>query len=471
MNQPTDWTQALIAAGIGLGIGIIATLRMRAEGRPKDEAMERRDEAAGWEALSEQLRSVHEAEENDPELAHHRYGLELRAAELLLAQGQRAELDGEAGEAAAAQTSASKPRAGWVPAVWGAVATAAILVPIMLVQSAATQRGEGGSITGNTGPAGGGAQATTQQQGQGRPIAAVPPELKPLMDQVTADPNNVELRLSLTRKLMGAGAMIPAYEQATAILKLDSKQAEAMAFLAIVRIEMGLHKQAASMLTEAIAIRPDLIEAWIYRGVANLRSGEPQAAIDDWQEVIKLRADAETVLKPMMERAQKMLSGEIPMPKPQAHPMGKPGAGHPGGAPGSGHPGKDPHAGHNHPPHQGHPVPGQQAGGGSIRVLVTAKPGVEIKPGSVMFVIGRAPGVKGGPPVAVKRVSVSMLPMQISLTGANTMMGGDLPKVLDISARIDADGDPMTKDDGPTGMVAGVKAGAPAPASLVIGAP
>ena len=78
----------------------------------------------------------------------------------------------------------------------------------------------------------------------------------------------------------------------------------------------------------------------------------------------------------------------------------------------------------------------------------------------MIFVIARAAGVTSGPPVAVKRLPISTFPMTVDLSQSDSMMGQPLPQKLRIEARIDSDGDPLTKDPkDPSGVLDGVAVG------------
>jgi hypothetical protein len=76
----------------------------------------------------------------------------------------------------------------------------------------------------------------------------------------------------------------------------------------------------------------------------------------------------------------------------------------------------------------------------------------------IVFVIARNPA--GGPPVAVKRVVATSFPFNVELTSADSMMGQSLPASFRIEARLDSDGDPLTKPPtDPTAMQEGVVPG------------
>ena len=146
------------------------------------------------------------------------------------------------------------------------------------------------------------------------------PALKPLRDAVDANPKAAAPRLSLIRAQIGRRRFIQAYEGANDLLKIEPDNPQAKTFLAIVRIEMGMSSQATKLLSEALEANPGLVEAWIYRGVANMQTGEAQAALDDWQEAMKLRPDAARVLQPLIERAEGILDGSIQPTAPKRKP-------------------------------------------------------------------------------------------------------------------------------------------------------
>ena len=63
-----------------------------------------------------------------------------------------------------------------------------------------------------------------------------------------------------------------------------------------------------------------------------------------------------------------------------------------------------------------------------------------------LFIYVRAEGQTAGPPLRVKRLPASF-PASFSITAADSMAGGALPPgKVQISARLDGDGNAMTKD-------------------------
>ena len=89
-----------------------------------------------------------------------------------------------------------------------------------------------------------------------------------------------------------------------------------------------------------------------------------------------------------------------------------------------------------------------EATGGSItgRIEVSGDLLGEEPAGATLFVIARRGGAKGGPPLAVLRVPNAAFPLDFEIGPQHAMIQG-MPFAGDIalSARLDADGDAMTK--------------------------
>lgn len=89
------------------------------------------------------------------------------------------------------------------------------------------------------------------------------------------------------------------------------------------------------------------------------------------------------------------------------------------------------------------------AAGPGIRGTIEA-PGLDAPPsGAVLFVFVRAPESRGGPPLAVQRHSPPALPLAFSIGPEDAMMGpAPFPARVVVEARLDADGDPLSRDPG-----------------------
>jgi len=94
-------------------------------------------------------------------------------------------------------------------------------------------------------------------------------------------------------------------------------------------------------------------------------------------------------------------------------------------------------------------TPGARAGaaGAPIRGRVVAGEGVAAGGEGVLFVIARSSG--GGPPLAVKRLSIGPFPLAFEIGPADVMMAGrPFSGPISLTARIDRDGNPLTRDPG-----------------------
>jgi hypothetical protein len=87
------------------------------------------------------------------------------------------------------------------------------------------------------------------------------------------------------------------------------------------------------------------------------------------------------------------------------------------------------------------------AGGAPISGRVVAGEGVAAGGEGVLFVIARSAG--GGPPLAVKRLPIGPFPLEFEIGPADVMMAGrPFAGSIALSARVDRDGDPLTRDPG-----------------------
>ena len=85
------------------------------------------------------------------------------------------------------------------------------------------------------------------------------------------------------------------------------------------------------------------------------------------------------------------------------------------------------------------------AAAGVIRGTVSLAAGIEAPAQGVLFVIARTPG--GGPPLAVKRLPVGSFPLDFELGPADVMLRGrPFQGPILLTARIDRDGDPLTRE-------------------------
>ncbi len=90
---------------------------------------------------------------------------------------------------------------------------------------------------------------------------------------------------------------------------------------------------------------------------------------------------------------------------------------------------------------------GASSDGAPIRGRVSAGEGVVSGGEGVLFVIARSSA--GGPPLAVKRLPVGPFPLAFEIGPADVMMAGrPFSGPISLTARVDRDGNPLTRDPG-----------------------
>jgi len=225
--------------------------------------------------------------------------------------------------------------------------------------------------------------------------------LAALERSVQRNPDNLVLRDDLAKAYLDRDNLNGVAEQAQYVLQRSPNDARALTYQALVHIAARQPEAAAAMLQRATQSDPNLVDAWVGIAWLNAQTGDiprAQAAIDE----------AKRRHPEMSARLDELM----------AHLRGAPEAIH--------------------------------------ITLNTSVP----NPKGVIFVIARAEGVTSGPPVAVKRIPISAFPMTIDLSSADSMMGQQLPAKMRIEARIDSDGDPLTRDPSdPSAFVDGVAMG------------
>jgi hypothetical protein len=230
--------------------------------------------------------------------------------------------------------------------------------------------------------------------------------------------------------------MMGVWNQTKAILDRSPGHPRAIAYQALVRLAMGQADVARTMLEKVIVSNPDVLEGYLHLALLHVRSGRGNEA-----EAVMARA-----AKRFPARAE-MLKGLVAEMKRQAETEGP--------APEAGE--ADPHAGlaaAEPRPSANAPAPAVPAPeaastsrGGAVEGTVDLDTALQgsVTPGALVWVTARAAGQSGGAPAAVKRLP-AVFPLRFELSAADSMMGDELPQRLRIEARVDSDGDPMTRD-------------------------
>jgi cytochrome c-type biogenesis protein CcmH len=420
LNAPTDWGTAVAILAAGLILGVLFVYLFGKRKKTFSEDLVLKDLQAKRDALVQQLR--------DPGVeGDERTRLEVETAQVLR-QLDAHQSTSTASEAAAPATAMDPTVKGFL---WGAMTVSALVGLGYFVMQQAKPREEGGSLTGGFESGG----ATQQQQQQQAP--ATSPMIQQLEAAVQKDPNNLELRNDLAQAYLQANNMMAVFEQTKFVLEKKPEDSRALTFQALVRMAMGDADAAVEMLQRATKSDPKNLDgwvslAWIYVQTDRMAEAERMIA-----EAVKQSPNDRQQIENVFASMKQSKNGQ---PAQTAE----------GGLP-EGHPPVD-----GNPPAT--PVPSTPAATGpSVRVTLNLDAGARQRTG-VLFVIARNPA--GGPPVAAKRVMASSFPMTVELSAADSMMGQPLPPTFRLEARLDSDGDAMTRvPTDPSAMQEGVSVG------------
>ena len=410
MTSSVDWLSgtAMLLSGLVIGFMFIySVLRRKGESStPAEEAIV--DLEAKRDAHIAQLRELDDTSSKltASQIAAERHRLEIEAAQVLRAIDQNVNVGRALSPSKKAESKKGRAESpSYVPAgnpaikgfLWGAVSVAAIAFLAWFVTSSAKSKDDAGASAPMA--------AAPQQQMQ---QAAVDPQLQALEARAKASPDDVNLQNELTKSYLDHENMMGAYETSKTTLEKHPDDPRALTYNALVRIAMGGEhaKPAEGMLVKASQADPQLIDPYV--GLAFIYSQTNR--LDDAKAAI---AEAE---KRHPEEKAKL---EDLLQQLQSH---------------------------------GAPQPPPAAGGMQITLSIDPSAQTRMPKGGVIFLIARPAGQNSGPPVAVKRVAIGAFPMTIDFGSADSMMGQPLPDKIHLEARLDTDGNAMTKD--PTDLVA-----------------
>lgn len=186
---------------------------------------------------------------------------------------------------------------------------------------------------------------------------------------------------------------------------VDPDHPEVLLHLGILRLMVGMSEQALPVIQQAVDGDPELHRALVWRGMAELALGQREEAAATI--TLALQGD----LMPVEQQLATQLLADAKAPPPVDRLAG------------------------------------------SLRIAEgLAAPGT----GAVFLIVRSGPEAVG-PPLASKRLPAATLQGSVDfvLTDQDRMLGGDWPEEVWLSARLDRDGDPMTRD--PSDLVAAVQ--------------
>ena len=432
MNS-VDWFPAVAVLAAGLATGAIVWWRTQKTPTvaPTAAPLPLRDLEGKREALIAQLRELDfTGEKRTPEqLARERQRLEHLAARTMRDIDALGAVDPAAARtvrerATAVELPPRQPVAA--PAgsslrgfFWGIGSAAALGLLYFFVSQSAKERKEGGALTGN-------APRETAE-----PAEASDAEVQAAQAALAKNPSDIEARLALVRLHLIGQDMMAVFKETQAVLQISPGEPRALSYQALVRLAMGQSQQAESMLKEALAKDPQLLDAYIHLMLVYTRTG--RAA-----EADKVLADAQQRF-PKRATSLKDLLGQM-----REDSTTEPAAADAGGA-------ADPHAGVlvAGPTTSGASPAPTAAAGAEKKVAGILELDASLRgrtfPGATVFVTLRDGGFGAGPPLAARRIPAASFPMPFEIGSRDVMIGEPLPDDLLIEARIDSDGDPLTR--------------------------
>ena len=431
MNGQTDWLSAIgiLLAGLVLGFMFVYAYVVKRRGQTAaGEDLELRDLEAKRDALLQQLRDL------DADKKEERARLEVEAAQVLRAIDQHTKQAAPGGAPASSPARREEPAPaptgffGKHPELkgfaWGVASIGAIAFLWYFGFRYAKPKDEGGAPMAMQ-------QAPQQQQVQSPQSAQEDALVRDLEARVEKSPDDLNARLELTHAYLDKENMMGVFAQTEYILKKRPNDAQAATYQALVRMAMGQGDQALQLLKAATKNDPSLLDAWVTLAWYYTQTGnkaEAHKAIDQ----AKKRHPEQTA-----RLDQVLTQMEAQVASPAAAPAQTADAGQlpPG-----------------HPPVDGaqpaaaqQPMASASSSGGAIVVTVSLANGKTAPEGGVLYIMARGEGVTAGPPVAVKRLSATTFPITVDLSAADSMMGQPIPPKVRLEARLDADGNVMSR--------------------------
>lgn len=422
------WPFALGAIGVGALGGAALAVGLGRRGLPRLQDTGLADLHARRDSLFVELRELDDTRDKLDDALYDRERTRLRqsAADVLRALDVLGARDVAGGSAVvdarprgAPSWSERNPRLSSV--AWGVGAAVLVLALYQGLRDDTRARGANDGLTGGKAPADG-----------GQVPDALAAKLARLEAAVAALPTNVKANNELGHLYIGLGRVMDAWKLAKEVVKIDPDDAEARVHQAVTLETIGDREMAKQLLDRVLVTNPDFAEALGYRGVHHARDGEREQAIALFMRGRAAEPAQAEVFSQLIARVDQMAARGAADAPPVP---GEAGATAAEPAP--------------------TPTPATVEFAGEVRL-----PAGAAATGTV-FVYVRAEGVMAGPPLRAKMLPAGG-PLAFSITAADSPMGGTLPAgKVQVSARLDADGNAMTKDPAdPASISAPVTVGA-----------
>lgn len=417
MAAEFSWTPPLVVLALGAVAGAVV-VATRSKNKAAHQAAAHGPETSRTSDLQRRYDALIRrlAEGVPPE---EKAAIELEAAQVLMEMDTGAQPADTAARpvpsAPAASAAPAKPASAVAGFLYGILAMGTLGGLFYLASAGSAVRPEGGSPTGgNTmGSAASSPPPTT---------AAEDAALLALEESVRKAPTDIAQRVELTRAYLQRRDLMKVFDQTQAILEVEPGQPHALTYQALVRVAMGQADQAETMLIDAIKKNPRIEDAYIHLAIARLQLNNRKGAEEAIQAGQKEFPEDKELLANVFEQISSAANAPAPgAPAQDDHPEVPAAA----------------------------PVAPSAAGSSStssVVVVIDLPKGMRVPSDAILFVIVREAGFGSGPPIAVKRMAAVNFPITVTLSEKDSMSGESLPGLIRIDARIDRDGDPMSKD-------------------------
>lgn len=119
------------------------------------------------------------------------------------------------------------------------------------------------------------------------PGAPLPPEaarrVTQLEERIRADESDTASRGELARLLLEHERWFEAFGRAEELAAVDPDDPDALYVRSVVRMRMGLNREASADLERLVADHPDHADGWRALGLGRLRAGDAESAVRTWE--------------------------------------------------------------------------------------------------------------------------------------------------------------------------------------------
>jgi tetratricopeptide (TPR) repeat protein len=250
-------------------------------------------------------------------------------------------------------------------------------------------------------------------QGVASTAAVVEAEETRLKAALQKSPDDLDARLSLARVLLGNQDLQGVWNEAAYVLDKGPDHPLALAYQALVRAQMGQPQRALRVLEQAVEGDPALIEAYLNVAFVYAQVGRAREMEATLAHMGRRFPDRVTQVQPAFVKIRVALARQTPR-------TGAAGAAPAGTSAG----------------------PAKKVAG-----MIELDPGLRHGLGSrgTVFVTLRRAGLPAGPLLAARRYPVPSFPLAFEVGSAYAMTGQTVPDSVLVEARLDTDGNPITR--------------------------